>query len=110
VYATPGKITAAVPGDGVIKRGASIEVPVTIVRKNGFAAAVDITVVLPDGSGLSAAAINIPADQTEGKITIAAAAEAVVADVANAVVRATTTEFKGRPASFDAPVTLKVTE
>ena len=110
VYATPGKITAAVPGDGVIKRGASIEVPLTIVRKNGFSAAVDITVVLPDSSGLSAAAINIPADQTEGKITIAAAAEAPVGDIANAVVRATTTEFKGRPASFDAPVTLKVTE
>jgi hypothetical protein len=110
VYATPGKVTVVVPGGGVIQRGAAIEVPVTIVRKNGFAAAVDITLVLPDGSGLSAAAINIPADQTQGKLAIAATAEAAVADIANAVVRATTTEFKGRPASFDVPVTLKVSE
>ncbi len=110
VYATPGKITAAVPDGGVIKRGASIEVPVTIVRKNGFAAAVDVTLVLPDGSGLSATDLNIPADQTQGKLTIAATADAAVADVANAVLRATTPEFKGRPASFDVPVSLKVSE
>lgn len=110
VFATPGKITAAVPGDGVLKRGASIEVPVTIARKNGFAGAVDVTLVVPDGSGLSAAAVNVPADQTQGKLTITAAAEAAVADIANAVLRATTADFKGRPASFDVPVKLKVTE
>ena len=110
VFATPGKITAAVPGGGAIKRGASIEVPVTIARKNGFAGVVEVSLVLPDGSGLTAAIINIPADQTQGKVTITAAAEATVADIANTVLRATTTEFKGRPASFDVPVTLKVTE
>ena len=110
IFATPGKITAAVPGGGAIKRGASIEVPVTIARKNGFAGVVEVSLVLPDGSGLTAAIINIPADQTQGKVTITAAAEATVADIANTVLRATTTEFKGRPASFDVPVTLKVTE
>lgn len=110
VFATPGKITAAVPGGGAVKRAASIEVPVTIARKNGFAGAVDVTLVVPDSSGLTAAAVNIPADQTQGKITITAAAEAPVADVAHAVLRATTADFKGRAASFDVPVTLKVTE
>jgi hypothetical protein len=110
VFATPGKITAAVPGDGVIKRGTSIEVPVTIVRKNKFAAAVDVSLMVADASGVSAPAINIPADQTQGTITIAASAEAAVADLANAVIRATTSDFMGRSASFDVPVTLKVVE
>jgi len=110
VFATPGKITAVVPGGGVIKRGASIEVPVTIVRKNEFAAAVDVTLIVSEASGVSAAAISIPADQTQGKITISASAEAAVADLANAVIRATTSDFKGRSASFDVPVTLKVSE
>ena len=110
VYATPGKITAAVPNEGAVKRGTTTEVPVTIARKNGFAGAVDVTLVVPDGSGLTAPAINVAADQTEGKITISAAADATVADIANAVFRATTTDFKGRAASFDVPVTLKVSE
>ncbi len=110
VFATPGKITAAVPGGGVIKRGASVEVPVTIVRKNEFAGAVDVTLVVPEGSGVSAAAVHIPADETQSTFTVSAAADAVVADVANAVIRATTSDFKGRPASFDVPVTLKVSE
>ncbi len=110
VFATPGKMTAAVPGGGVIKRGTSIEVPVTIVRKNEFAGAVDITLMVNEASGVSAAAVSIPADQTQCTLTIAATAEAAVADLANVVIRATTSDFKGRPASFDVPVTLKVSE
>ncbi|MCH2200924.1 MAG: hypothetical protein MK102_03060 [Fuerstiella sp.] len=110
VYTTPGKITAAVPDGGAIKRGTSIEVPVTITRKNDFAGAATVTLILPEGTGLTAEDINIPEDQTEGKMTITAAADASVADIANAVFRATTPEFNGRPASFDVPIALKVTE
>ena len=84
--------------------------PVTIARKSGFAGAVEVSLVVPDGTGLTAGSVSIAADQTQGTVTITAAAEATVADIANAVLRATTTEFKGRPASFDVPVALKVTE
>ncbi|MCH2211990.1 MAG: hypothetical protein MK110_11855 [Fuerstiella sp.] len=110
VYKTPGKITAAVPEGGAVKRGTSIEIPVTIARKNDFAGAATVTLLLADGTGLTASPVNIAADQTEGKITIIAADDAPVADVSNAVFRATTSEFNGRPASFDVPIALKVTE
>lgn len=110
VFATPGKITAAVPDGGAIKRGTSIEVPVTIDRKNGFAGAVTVALEIPESSGISAAAVEIPADQTQGKILIAAKADAAVAEISHVVLRANTPDFKGRPASFDVPIPVKVTE
>ena len=109
VYATPGKLTAGVPGGGVIRRGASVDVTVTIARKNGFAGPATVTLLVPDGTGLSATTAAIQADQTQDTVTITAADDAPVAEITSAVLRATT-EFKGRSASFDAPVALKVTE
>lgn len=110
IYAGPAKLTAAVPDAGVIKRGASAAVKVTIVRKNNFAANLKLTLVLPEGvSGLTAEAVDVAADQAEGTLTITAAADAPVGDIANVVIRATG-DFNGRMASTDVPVALKVVE
>lgn len=110
IHAAPAKITAAVPDAGAIKRGASVPVKVTIARKNSFAANLKLTLVLPEGvTGLTAEAVEVAADQTEGTLTITAAADAPVGDLANVVIRATG-DFNGRAASTDVPVALKVVE
>lgn len=110
IHAAPAKLTAAVPDAGAIKRGASVPVKVTITRKNNFAANLKLTLVLPEGvTGLTAEAIDVAADQTEGTLTITAAADATVGDLANIVIRATG-DFNGRMASTDVPVALKVVE
>lgn len=106
----PAKIGAAVPDNGAIKKGASAAVKVTVTRKNNFAGAMKVTLVLPDGvTSLSAAAVDLPADQNETTLTINAAADAAPGDIANVVIRATG-EFNGRQASTDIPVAVKIVE
>ena len=110
IHAAPAKLTAVVAEAGAIKRGASVPVKVTIVRKNNFAANLKLTLVLPEGvTGLSAEAVDVAADQAEGTLTITAAADAIVGDLANIVIRATG-DFNGRMASTDVPVAVKVVE
>ena len=110
IHLAPAKLTVAVPDAGAIKRGASAAVKVTIVRKNSFAANLKLTLVLPEGvTGLAAEAVEVTADQAEGTLTITAAADAPVGDIANIVIRATG-DFNGRQASTDVPVALKVVE
>jgi len=110
IHAAPAKLTAAVPDAGAIKRGASVPVKVTIARKNNFAANLKLTLVLPESvTGLTAEAVDVAADQAEGTLTITAAADATVGDLANIVIRATG-DFNGRMASTDVPVALKVVE
>jgi len=110
IHPAPAKLTAAVPDAGAIKRGASAAVKVTIVRKNSFAGNLKLTLVVPEGvTGIAAEAVDVAADQTEGTLTITAAADAPVGDIANVVIRATG-DFNGRSASTDVPITLKVIE
>lgn len=110
VHTTPGKIAAAVPNGGAIKKGTSAQVKVTLTRKNNFAGPVKVSLSLPEGAtAVTSDTIEIAADQTEGMLTLTAAGDAAAADIAHAVIRATA-EFNGRQASFDAPIALKVTE
>ena len=111
VHPTPGKLAAAVPDGGAIKKGAKVDVKVTLTRKNKFAGAVKVALALPnDVTAVASNSAEIPADKTEATLTLTAAADAAVGTVANAVIRATVTDFNGRKAEFDAPVTLKITE
>ncbi len=111
VHTTPGKIAAAVPDSGAIKKGASVDVKVTLTRKNKFAGAVKVALALPAGTtGVTSNVVDIPADKTEATLSLSAAADAAPADIANAVIRATAADFNGRVAHFDAPIALKVTE
>lgn len=110
VHATPGKLTAAVPDGGAIKKGASVDVKVTLARKNKFTGPVNVSLELPKSdSRITSNTVGIPADQTEAIVKITAAADAAAGDVAFAVIRATA-NVGDRTASFDAPVALKITE
>jgi len=110
IHAGPAKLAAAVPDAGAIKRGAMMPVKVTVTRKNNFAGVMKLSLVLPEGViGLTAEPVDVAADQAEGTLTINAAADAAVGDIANAVIRATG-DFAGRAASTDVPVALKVVE
>lgn len=111
VYPAAGKLTAAVPDGGVLKKGATVQVRVTVVRKNNFAGPVTVSLVLPDGvQSVTSDAVTIAADQTEGVVTLTVAGDAPAGAVAHAVMRAEAADFNGRPARFDAPVQLKVSE
>ncbi len=110
IHPAPAKIAAAVPDAGAIKRGATAPVKVTVTRKNNFAGVMKLSLVLPDGVvGLTAEAVEVAADQAEGTLTIVAAADAPVGDLANVVIRATG-DMNGRSAATDVPVALKIVE
>lgn len=110
VHLTPGKIAASVPDGGAIKKGASIDVEVTVTRKNKFQGPVKVALVLPDGvTNVSSNVVDIAADQTVAILRLTATADSAALDIANAVVQASA-EFNGRTARFDVPVKLKVTE
>lgn len=109
VYATPGKLAAA-PNNPTLKKGESVDVKVTVTRLNKFEGPVSVALQLPEGnSTVTSESVEIPADMTEATLKLTAAADAAAGDVPNAVIRATT-EFSGRTAHFDLPVTLKVSE
>jgi hypothetical protein len=109
IHAGPAKLAAAVP-DGAIKRGAAVPVKVTVTRKNNFAGVMKLSLVLPEGvAGLTADPVDVAADQAEGTLTITAAADAPLGDLANVVIRATG-DFNGRAASTDVPVAVKIVE
>lgn len=110
IHPAPAKIAAALPDAGAIKRGVMVPVKVTITRKNNFAGVMKLSLVVPEGvTGLSAETVDVAADQAEGTLTITAAADAAVGDIANVVIRATG-DFNGRAASTDVPVALKIVE
>ncbi|QDU39231.1 hypothetical protein Mal4_35680 [Maioricimonas rarisocia] len=109
VHPAPVKLAAGVPGGGALKRGAAIEIKVTVTRQNGFTGPVQLT--LPENPvavGLAADPVTIPADQTEGVLKITAAGDATLGQLENMVIRATM-DFDGK-AAVDVPVTLKVAE
>ena len=110
IHASPVKVTAAVPDSGSLKKGASMEVKVTLARRNEFAGPLTVTLVpAAETPGLAAAAVEVPADQNEATLTITAAADAAVAELANTVIRATG-DFGGRQASSDVVIPLKIVE
>jgi hypothetical protein len=63
VKRAPVNLTAAVPDNGVLKRGAKADVKVTVQRVNGYATS-HVSLPLPRGEG-SAAPVIIPPDKTK---------------------------------------------
>jgi hypothetical protein len=107
VKRAPVTLSASVPGGGNLKRGAKLDVKVTVKRINGFAGPVTLTLPLPPGViGLSAKPVTIPADKTTGFLSVQAAGDATEGQLANLVIRATM-DFEGK-AAVDAPIKVKV--
>jgi uncharacterized protein YfaS (alpha-2-macroglobulin family) len=72
IVASPIKLTLA-QAAAAVKQGDKFEVPVTIERLYGFDEQVEITLEVPNGvNGLSAQKIDIPKDQTQGKLMLSA--------------------------------------
>lgn len=110
VSVVPGPLTIApqVPGKGEIKRGAQIEVPVKIARRNNFAGAVKLDLVVPPHvTGVTAGPVDLAADATDAKLVIAASAEATEGEHAYVVIRATC-EIDGKPVETHQPIPLNV--
>ncbi|MFK7779170.1 MAG: hypothetical protein QM501_13775, partial [Gimesia sp.] len=107
VRPAPITMTLAVPGGGALKKGAAIDVKATIKRVNGFKGPVELTLPLPPGvKGITAVAVQIPADKITATIQIKASPEATEGDLANLVVQAKA-KFQGE-ALVDATIKLKV--
>lgn len=105
----PGTLNAAPAGGGALKRGAKLEVKVTVARANGFTGPVTLSLPLPPGvTGLTAPEVVIPADKNEGTLVIQAAGDATLGQLTNMVVRGSM-EFNG-PAAVDQPVAINVTQ
>ncbi len=108
VKRAPANLTAAVPGNGALKKGTKLEIKVMVQRVNGYAGPVTLTLPLPPGvAGISAEPVTVAPDKNEAVLTIQAAADATEGDLANMVVRGAM-EFEGK-AEVDAPIALKVT-
>jgi hypothetical protein len=72
---TPGQADAAV------KAAETVQVSVAIERKYGFAEAVELTVVLPDGvAGVTVAKVSIPKEQNEGTLEFVTTDKATVGE------------------------------
>lgn len=107
VKAAPYTVTATPANGGSIKQGTNIEVKCEVKRQNGFAGPVTLTLPLPPNvTGVKAAPVTIPADQTAGTLIVEAAGDAPDVQLANMVVRAVA-QWEGE-AAVDQPVTLKV--
>jgi len=107
VKKAPVTLAAVVPAGGALKIGAKIDVKVTVKRVNGFQGPLTLSLPLPPNvKGLSAPAVTIPADKTEGVLSISAAGGATEGQLANMVIRGSMS-FEGQ-ASVDVPVALKV--
>lgn len=96
------------PGNGVVKKGAAIEIPVGVNRRNEFAGPVTLDIIVPPNvTGVTAAEVVVPADQSTGKLVVQAAADAVEGNHAYVAVRARLT-WKDKPIEVHQPIPLNV--
>lgn len=103
----PGTLAVAPANGGAVKRGANVEVKVTVTRANGFVGPMTLSLPLPPGVvGVTAPEVVIPADKNEGTLVVTAAADATEGQLANMVVRAKM-DFGG-PAEVDQPIAINV--
>lgn len=109
VLPAPTKLAATVPNGGKVKQGEALEVTLKVTRQNGFAGPVQLTLALPPSvQGITADPVDVPADQSDAKLTIKTTAEAPAGKIEHVVVRAAM-EFNGQ-AEVDAPVTIELTK
>jgi hypothetical protein len=106
---TPAPITLAVAAPAApLAPGGKLEVPVKIARLYGFADAVELTMTPPQGvAGLAAAKVTIPADKSEAKLTIEAAADAKPGDYA--LTLTASLKQNNRPVNLAQPLAIKIT-
>ena len=102
----PVSIKLANPAVGTVKQGEKLEVPVTIERLYGFADVVNLEVTLPKGMAGVSGKLDLPANETTGKLTIATDKNAKVGDLKFDL--AAKVKFNGQAVETSVPVELKV--
>ena len=103
----PAKLNVTAPATPLAP-GAQVEIPVAVARMYGLADALEIELVVPESAkGLSAAKLTLPADQAEGKLVLAAAADATPGK--HVLVARSKFKFGGADFQVDQPVTVEVT-
>ncbi len=107
VKVSPAPITLTATAASQVEAGGKVEYSVTITRLFGFVDPVEVNLVVPAGvSGLTAAKLVIPKDQTQAKLVIETAANATPGDhklTLQAALKLNAQEIK-----VDQSVTLKV--
>ena len=106
VAEAPVSIKLAAPAVGTVKQGEKLEVPVTIERLYGFADVVNLVVVLPKGAAGVSGTLDLPANQTAGKLTLVTDKNAKVGDLKFDL--AAKVKFNGQAVETSVPVELKV--
>lgn len=110
IAVTPGPLVVApkVPNSGNLKRGATLETPITVTRRNGFAGPVTLDLFLPPGVvGVKAAPVALAADQSEAKLIIEADAEAAEGPRPHVAVRAAI-DHAGQKLELHQPIAVNV--
>jgi len=91
------------------KLGADCEVAIEVARVAEFTGEFKVQLILPANTkGLSAAEIAIPAGQNEGKLIVKVAADAVVGNHPDLIVRATAMQNGNVPTPHDVKFSLNV--
>ena len=108
VKVTPAPITLAAPAEAAkIKQGEKLEVPLTITRLYGYKDPVEVEAVVPQGvANIKIAKVTIPADQTAGKLTFEAAANATAGN--HTFTLRATAKFNGQNLPVDQPLPVMV--
>lgn len=89
IVASPLTLAPKPPNNGAFKQGTTLEVPVEIARRNGFAGPVTLDLYIPpEAVGIQAAPVTIAADQNAGTLVIQAAADAAEGPRPHVAVRA----------------------
>ncbi len=107
----PGPLVLAPqpPNNGNLARGKTLEVPVAITRRGEFAGPVVLGLIVPPGvAGISAAEVTIAADQAQGVLSVAAAADATEGALAHVLVGARV-EWQAQTIELSQPLALVVT-
>lgn len=97
------------PGSEPLARGGELKLKVTLTRNPAFTGPVTLTAQnLP--KGVTAAAVEVPADQTTAEVVLKAAENAAVGEVKNLVIKADGKAGKAALTASAAAVALKVAE
>ena len=105
---TLAKLSAAAPGGNDLKPGGTAAIAVTVDRQYKYAGPFAVTVEFPQGSGLSAGPVTLPAGASTVMVPVTAAADAKVGGVSNVVVTAVATVHDKFPVGHETKLNLTV--
>ena len=85
----PLVIEPQVPGNGAVKRGAALEIPIKLTRRNNFAGPITLDLIVPPNvAGVQAPPVAVAAEANEAKLVIQPAADATEGNHPRVAIRA----------------------